>query len=222
MSDEEESYSYEDEQWKPEYNALKDILNNQKSELKKLKKTNSKITKPAVKKDVVRTVTIDGKSYPAIIGGSGTIKYLDKGKLKTVRDKVLYQRFLQDDPLPGDGYARYKQKTKMPATTTSGSYKVPVSNTQTFRQLLAATVVREAWEEVKTLLPPDRQLILSVYNAALKGLINDIIMESGLSPTPANAEALHEYVSQQLKNKKWCTKIKESFKSRITDFAENA
>lgn len=220
MSESEDSYSCDDEQWKPEYNALKDILNSQKTQLKKIKKTNAKETSPAAKKDIVRTVNIKGRNYQAIIGGNGTIRYFDNGKLKTVRDKTLYQQFLREDPQPGNGYARYKTTAKAPTTTSAGSFKVPVSNTQTFRQLIATTIVKEAWEECKTILPPDRQFILHVYNAVLKDFIDNIVRESGLQNSASNAEALHEYVSQQLKNRRWCTKKKEEFKKRLSEYKD--
>lgn len=226
--------------WKPEYAALRNILASQEAELSRVKKAATKkgAEEVATKKDTVKEVTIDGKTYQAIVGSNGRIKYLDGYKLRDIKNKTLYQQFLEakaDDKNPQQGgYSKFLKSKTYPQTQEDGTFSVPLSNTQTYRQILTNSLIKEAWGESKQFLTmPDpnddsqtKRKVLSVnlkiYNNALKFVTDNILDESGINNTKSesNKNALREFVVQSLNDKNWCNKIKGMFIAKVQELAK--
>lgn len=225
--------------WKPEYAALRNILASQEAELSRVKKAATKkgAKEIAGKKDSVKEVTIDGKTYQAIIGTNGRIKYLDGYKLRDIKNKSLYQQFLEEkaseDP-PEGGYIKYRKSKTLPHTNDEGSYDVPLANTQTYRQILSNSIIKEAWDESKKFLSQPgpnttdaqkraiRTANLKIYNASLKAVTDDVIADSGIknNKSEANRNALREYVIQSLNDKNWCQNVKDKFMAKVEELSK--
>ena len=225
--------------WKPEYAALRNILASQEAELTRVKKAATKkgAQETAGKKDSVKEITIEGKTYQAIVGSNGRIKYLDGYKLRDIKNKALYQQFLEEkvsEEPPKGGYAKYRKAMTLPQTNEEGTYSVPIANTQTYRQILVNSLVREAWDESKQFLAmPDpkgdaqakRKVLaanLKIYNASLKTVTDEVFADSGIknSKSETNRNALREYVVQSLNDKAWCKKIKDMFIAKVQELAK--
>lgn len=225
--------------WKPEYAALRNILASQEAELTRVKKAATKkgAQETASKKDSVKEITIDGKTYQAIVGSNGRIKYLDGYKLRDIKNKALYQQFLEEkvsEEPPKGGYAKYRKAMTLPQTNETGTYSVPVANTQTYRQILVNSLVREAWNESKQFLtmpdpkgdPQQKRKVLAanlkIYNASLKTVTDELLDASGVrnSKSESNRNALREYVVEMLTDKDWCKKIKDMFIAKVQELAK--
>ena len=142
-SDNEESYT-------AEHAALNDIIENQRRELNRIKKH---VTKPTSedKPSVVKQVLINGKWVNAFAGKKGYVKYFDGKKIQTIRDKKLYEFLLNgDDETPTHetqtGYERFRKQDTKPITSSNGAYKIPITNTQTFLQILKNSIINYSWE----------------------------------------------------------------------------
>ena len=214
--EEEEENSEDEFHWKPEYTALKDIIANQQAELSKAKKA---ATKQQTKAPMVKEIDINGKKYQAIVGSNGRLKYLDGHKLRDVKNKQLYQQFLEEktnEEQAVGSYAKYRKQKVLPKITETGNYKVPAANTQTYRQILSKSIIQDAWNEVKESVTGQK---LKIYNAALKVICDKVIKESGIKniKTEANRNSIREYVIQQLDDKSWCKSIKRDFINAIKE-----
>ena len=243
-SQEEES---ENDDWKPDRAALAEILANQKKELARLQKINKKHVKfdedneevQPTETPTIKPIMIKGRMYNAIAGKNGELQYMDGNKLKKIRNKTLYQEFLGGTPTqeednedtPFNGYEKYRTKKTSKVKATNGNYEVPISNTQTFRQILTNTIIKDAWAESKDMLPQPgtkastalkdkiKKQNLKFYNEALKDVINNVCYEAGLRNTPSNRDALRAYVADQIKDYNWCQQMKALFKDRIEEMA---
>ena len=233
-----------DDDWKPDKAALAEILANQKKELARLAKMKKHVSFDEDNEEVVQTETptikpmmIKGKMYNAIAGKNGELQYMDGNKLKKIRSKTLYQEFLGNpqqenaDDKPFNGYEKYRTKKNAKAKITNGNYEVPVANTQTFRQILMNTLIKDAWNESKEMLPQPgtkasnalkdkiKKQNMKYYNEAVKDVINHVCLDAGLRNTTSNRDALRAYVANQIKDSNWCEQMKDIFKQSIEDMA---
>ena len=243
-----EAEESEDDDWKPDKAALAEILENQKKELARLQKINKKHvsfdedneehTTTITETPTIKPIMIKGRMYNAIAGKNGELQYMDGTKLKKIRNKTLYQEFLggndnndSNKNKPFNGYDKYRTTKNAKIKITNGNYEVPISNTQTFRQILTNTVIKDAWAESKEMLVQPgakasaalkdkiKKQNLKYYNEALKDVINHVCLDAGLRNTPGNRDALRAYVAEQIKDYNWCRQLKTMFKERIEEMA---
>ena len=235
-----------DDDWKPDKAALAEILANQKKELARLQKISKKHVSfdedneevEPTETPTIKPIMIKGKMYNAIAGKNGELQYMDGNKLRKIRNKTLYQEFLDGNPTqedtedrPFNGYEKYRTKKNAKAKITNGEYEVPISNTQTFRQILTNTIIKDAWNESKEMLtqpgakasPALKDKIkkqnMKYYNEALKDVVNHVCYDAGLRNTANNRDALRAYVAEQIKDRNWCRLIKDLFKTKIEEMA---
>lgn len=99
---------------------------------------------------------------------------------------------------------------------------MPVANTQTYRQLLANSIVKPAWNTIKPEIPKDasaadkntmRKESLATYNKALKRVCELVMKDSGIKNAngESNRNALRSYVIERLEDNNWCKKMTEVF-----------
>ena len=236
-----------DDDWRSDKAALAEILANQKRELARLQKMNKKHVvfdeddndneEIITETPTIKPMMIKGKLVNAIAGKNGELQYMEGNKLKKIKNKTLYAEFLGDTPKednndkPFNGYDKYRTKKQTKAKASNGGYDVPISNTQTFRQILQNTIIKDAWAESKEMLakPGDKASMalkekikkqnLKYYAEATKNIINHVCFDAGLRNIPSNRDALRAYVANQIKDKNWCNKLKQQFKEYIEDMA---
>ena len=236
-----------DDDWKPDKAALAEILANQKKELARLQKINKKHVSfdedneevEPTETPTIKPIMIKGKMYNAIAGKNGELQYMDGNKLRKIRNKTLYQEFLSENTKEDNnnensqfnGYEKYRTKKNAKAKITNGEYEVPISNTQTFRQILTNTIIKDAWNESKEMLaqpgtkasPALKEKIkkqnMKYYNEALKDVVNHVCYDAGLRNTTNNRDALRAYVAQQIKDRNWCQSMKDLFKTKVEEMA---
>ena len=249
MTEEEEIQSEEyssDDDWMPDKAALAEILANQKKELARLQKMNKKhvvfvdddiIDEPNQETPTIKPMMIKGKMVNAIAGKNGELQCMEGGKLRKIKNKTLYADFMGETPnenedKPFNGYDKYRTKKHAKIQNSNdGAYEVPLSNTQTFRQILQNTIIKDAWTESKEMLPKAgekasmtlreniKKRNLKFYAEATKNLINHVCLDAGLRNIPSNRDALRAYVANQIKDKNWCRKLKQQFIVDIEDMA---